>query len=87
MVLSTLQSMGVGNSIRLGTHGFRSINAGLIALADDTTLLERTRDAMQWSLNILSRVLRLTLLQVAPEKSIHAALQLTVRNRDAEILA
>ncbi len=75
MVLSALQSTGVGNSVRLGTHGFRSINAGLIALVDDTILLERTRDAMQRSLTILSRVLRLAMLQVAPEKSIHTALQ------------
>jgi hypothetical protein len=80
MVLAALQELGVGNSVRLGTHGFNSIEAGLIALADDTTILERTRDAMQRSLGSLSRVLRLAHLQVAPEKSIHTALQWTVVN-------
>ena len=80
MVLAALQELGVGNSVRLGTHGFNSIDAGLIALADDTTILERTRADMQRSLGSLSRVLRLAHLQVAPEKSIHTALQWTVVN-------
>ncbi len=42
MVLTALQAAGVGASVKLGTHGFASVDAGLIALADDTTIRTHT---------------------------------------------
>jgi hypothetical protein len=77
MVLTALQVSGVGSSVKLGTHGFASVGAGLIALADDTTILKHTPQATQRSMNVLARILRLSMLQVAPEKSIHTAVQWT----------
>ena len=76
LVICQLAKEGVGQSVKLPTHGFDCASPGLTVFADDTTILERTLLVqLRQSIVITEAVFDLAMLQIAGKKSVHTALR------------
>ena len=74
MVICELIARGVGTGARVHSGTAVAVSSGLSTFADDTAIMHTSWEGIQRSLQAVDSVLRVVMLRLAPEKSVHMAL-------------